>query len=93
MHCKIQKKKKRIVVAYFIKKVWVYKLEYKLYCATNFHLQNLSCDPVLLASVEGFGVEHDVGAVARLGARDVTLTTQLHPRHSQNRPGQKSSGQ
>lgn len=55
-------------------------------------LQNLSRDSVLLPSIEGFGVEHDVSAVARLGARDVTLPTQLHPRHSQDRPKQTGSG-
>lgn len=31
---------------------------------TALFLQNLSCDPVLLPTVEGFGVEHNVGAVA-----------------------------
>lgn len=52
-------------------------------------LQDLSSDPVLLSSVEGFGVEHYVCTVARLGAGDVALTTQLHPRHSQNWPADK----
>lgn len=60
--------------------------------ATISLLQNLSGDPVLLPAVEGFGVEHDVGAVARLGAGDVALPAELHPRHSQNRPAQTSSG-
>ena len=55
---------------------------------TFFFLQDLSGDPVLLPSVEGFGVAHDVGAVARLGAGDVALAAQLHPRHRQDRPGQ-----
>lgn len=63
-----------------------------MYCADVFLLQNLGCDPVLFPSVEGFGVEHNVSAVARLGAGDVALPAQLHPRHSQNRPGQTDSG-
>jgi len=56
-------------------------------------LQNFSRDSVLLPAVEGFGVEHDVSAVAWLGAGDVALPAQLHPRHSQNRPGWRGSGQ
>lgn len=63
-----------------------------MYGETIVLLQNLSSDPVLLPSVEGFGVEHDVSAVARLGAGNVAFSTQLHPRHSQNRPGQMGSG-
>lgn len=60
--------------------------------ATISLLQNLSGDPVLLPAVEGFGVEHDVRAVARLGAGDVALPAELHPRYSQNWPGRTSSG-
>lgn len=60
--------------------------------ANIFSSQNLGGDPVLLSSVEGFSVEHDVGTVAWLGAGDVTLSTQLHPRHSQNRPAQTHTG-
>lgn len=51
-------------------------------------LQYVGCDPVLLPAIEGFGVEDDVRTVARLGAGDVALAAQLHPRHGQNRPGQ-----
>lgn len=92
----LKDKKERIVI-YFIKKGRVFhpisdcKMWFQLYCATIFLLQNLSGDPVLLSTVEGFGVEHDVSTIARLGAGDVALPTQLHPRHSQNRPGQTGS--
>lgn len=58
----------------------------------SFILQNFRCDPVLLPAVERFGVEHDVGTVARLGAGYVALSTQLHPWHSQDRPGETVSG-
>lgn len=51
-------------------------------------LQYVSGDPVLLPTIEGFGVEDDVGAVARLGAGDVALPAQLHPRHREDGPGQ-----
>lgn len=47
---------------------------------------------MLLPAIEGFGVEHDVRAVARLGAGDVALPAELHPRYSQNRPAQTRSG-
>lgn len=86
----LQEKQKRIIV-YFIEQVRIFNpqsLNYNLnYCAPIFLLQNLSGDPVLLSSIERFGVEHDVGAVARLGAGYVALPTELHPWHGQNRPG------
>lgn len=46
---------------------------------------------MLLPSIERFGVKHNVGTVARLGAGDVALAAQLHPRHRQNRPGRGDS--
>lgn len=64
----------------------------ELLFAIIFLLQNLSGDPVLLPSIKRFGMEHNVSTVARLGAGDVALPTQLHPWHSQNRPGQMRSG-
>lgn len=45
---------------------------------------------MLLPSVERFGVEHNVGTVARLGAGDVALAAQLHPGHRQNRPRRRT---
>lgn len=54
-------------------------------------LQDLSGDPVLLATVEGLSVKHDAGTVARFGAVDVTLSTQLHPWDSQDRPEERRS--
>lgn len=62
----LQKKQQRNV-AYFINKTeplihLIFKLKFKLYYI--FHLQNLSSYPVLFSSIEGFGVEHDVSAVA-----------------------------
>ena len=41
---------------------------------------------MLLASVEGLGVEHDAGAVPGLGAGDVAFSSELHPGHSQDGP-------
>ena len=55
--------------------------------AVPVHLQDVGRDAVLLAAVEGLGVEHDVGAVARLGADDAALAAQLHPGHRQDGPG------
>ena len=49
-------------------------------------------DAVLLAAVEGLGVEHDVGAVARLGADDAALAAQLHPGHRQDGPAHTGGG-
>ena len=41
---------------------------------------------MLLPPVERLGVEHDVGAEARLGAGDVALSPELHPGHREDRP-------
>ena len=57
------------------------------------HLQDVRRDAVLLAAIEGLGVEHDVGAVARLGADDAALAAQLHPGHRQDGPGHTETGE
>lgn len=54
-------------------------------------LQDLSGDPVLLATIEGLSVKHNAGTVARFGAVDVTLSTQLHPWDSQDGPEERRS--
>lgn len=41
---------------------------------------------MLLPTIERFGVEGDNGAVASFGTVDVALSTELHPRHSQDGP-------
>ncbi len=42
--------------------------------------------PVLLSSIEWFGVENYIGIVARFGTGNIALSTQLNPWNSEDWP-------